>query len=85
MYISVPDKLINDRRSHLFLQSIIRATKEANLGKDLQDLIIEDSAEVGGVKYTMDSIPMSALMDLSLEDLRKLDLKVGHYDGNYTS
>jgi len=84
MYISVPDKLINDRRSHLFLQSIIRATKEANLGKDLQDLIIDDCAEVGGVKYTMDSIPMSALMDLSLEDLRKLDLKVGQYDGNYS-
>ena len=34
--------------------------------------------------YTMDNIPMSALMDLSLEDLRKLDVKVGHYDGNYT-
>jgi len=85
MYISVPDKLINDRRSHLFLQSIIRATKEANLGKDLEDLNIEDSAEVGGVMYTMDNIPMSALMDLSLEDLRKLDVKVGHFDGNYTT
>ena len=42
MYVSVPDKLINDRRSHLFLQTIVRATKEANLGKDLENLVIEN-------------------------------------------
>jgi len=85
MYISVPDKLINDRRSHLFLQTIVRATKEANLGKDLENLVIENSVEVGGIKYDFDNIPMSALMDLSLEDLRNLDVKVGRFDGNYAS
>jgi len=84
MYISVPDRLINDRRNYLFLQTIVRATKEANLGKDLSDLVIEDSVEVGGVKYNLDDIPMSALMDLSLEDLRNLDEKVGQSDGNNT-
>lgn len=83
MYISVPDRLINDRRNHLFLQTIVRATKEANLGKDLESLVIEDSVEIQGVKYSLDDIPMSALMDLSLEDLRNLDGRVGQYDGNY--
>jgi len=83
MYISVPDKLINDRRSHLFLQSIVRASKEANLGKHLEDLVIDDSVEIEGAKYSLDNIPMSALMDLSLDDLRHLDVKVGHFDGNY--
>ena len=41
LYISVPDKLVNDRRNYLFLQSILRATKEANLGKDIEDLVID--------------------------------------------
>ena len=41
------------------------------------------SVEVQGVKYDLTNIPMSALMDLSLEDLRNMDAKVGHYDANY--
>ena len=45
MYISVPDRLVNDRRNHLFLQSILRATKEANLGKEKENLDIEDRYE----------------------------------------
>ena len=45
MYISVPDKLINDRRNVLFLQSIVRASKEANLvnsDKDVEQQKIEE-------------------------------------------
>eukprot|EP00092_Neocalanus_flemingeri_P105693 GFUD01135498.1.p1 GENE.GFUD01135498.1~~GFUD01135498.1.p1 ORF type:complete len:616 (+),score=152.19 GFUD01135498.1:39-1850(+) len=82
MYISVPDRLVNDRRNHLFLQTIVRTTKEATVEKKLEDLVIEDSVDIQGVKHSLDNIPMSALMDLSLEDLRNLDGKVGRYDGN---
>jgi len=84
MYISVPDKLINDRRNHLFLQSIVKATKECNLGKEDVTTPVENSVEIEGVSYSLKEIPMNALMDLSLEDLRNLDYKVGRYDGTLT-
>ena len=83
LHISVPDKLVNDRRSHLFLKSLVSVgTKEEGQGdqekQGNQDVV--DSVTVEGSEYQLSSLPMSLLMELSLEDLRSLDSQVGRWD-----
>jgi hypothetical protein len=89
LHISVPDKLINDRRSHLFLKSLVKVgTKEEGQGnqgnqgnqetQETQD--VGDSVTVEGSEYNLSSLPMSLLMELSLEDLRSLDSQVASWD-----
>ena len=77
LYISVPDKFIHNRRNTLFLQSLVpnKQPEEAEAVADsLQSVKIEDK------EHSLEDISMSALMDLSLDDLRDLDKKVGLYD-----
>lgn len=77
LYISVPDKFIHNRRNTLFLQSLVpnKQPEEVEAAADsLQSVKIEDK------EHSLEDISMSALMDLSLDDLRDLDKKVGLYD-----
>ena len=86
LHISVPDKLINDRRSHLFLKSLVTVgPKEEGQGNQenqekqgTQD--VGDSVTVEGSEYNLSSLPMFLLMELSLEDLRSLDCQVASWD-----
>ena len=41
---------------------------------------LTDKVKIEDKEYTLDDISMSALMDLSLDDLRDLDKKVGLHD-----
>ena len=38
------------------------------------------SIKIEGTEHSLENLPMSALMDLTLEDLRDLDTKVGLFD-----
>ena len=53
--------------------------------EDNNDISTEltDKVKIEDKEYTLDDISMSALMDLSLDDLRDLDKKVGLHDKNY--
>ena len=53
--------------------------------EDNNDISTEltDKVKIEDKEYTLDDISMSALMDLSLDDLRDLDKKVGLHDQNY--
>ena len=77
----VLDKFIHNRTNDLFLKTLVgNEAKEDNndISTELTDKVkIEDK------EYTLDDISMSALMDLSLDDLRDLDKKVGLHDQNY--
>ena len=44
--------------------------------------MVEDfrSIKIEGTEHSLENLPMSALMDLTLEDLRDLDTKVGLFD-----
>ena len=44
---------------------------------------LTDKVKIEDQEYSLDDISMSALMDLSLDDLRDLDKKVGLHDQNY--
>ena len=83
LHISVPDKLINDRRSHLFLKSLVTVgTKVEGQGNQEKqgNQDVGDSVTVEGSEYNLSSLPMSLLMELSLEDLRSLDWQVATWD-----
>ena len=61
----------------MFLQSLVpnKQPEEVEAAADsLQSVKIEDK------EHSLEDISMSALMDLSLDDLRDLDKKVGLYD-----
>ena len=77
LYISVPDKFIHNRRSELFLKTLVTKTedKKEEVGSSQESLI-----KIGGEDYSLDQLPMSSLLDLSLDDLRDLDRKVGLFD-----
>ena len=78
MYISVPDKFIHNRRNFLFLQTI-KPQKDED--KEIKAVIEEfKSIKIEGTEHSLEKLPMSALMDLTLDDLRDLDTKVGMFD-----
>ena len=81
LYISVPDKFIHNRRNVLFLKTLVGDESK----EDTNDISTEltDKVKIEDKEYTLDDISMSALMDLSLDDLRDLDKKVGLHDQNY--
>ena len=88
LYISVPDKLVHNRRNMLFLQTLVDNKDEAAAeSKDENsDKVIEDLAmmKIGETEYCLHDISMSTLMYLSLDDLRLLDRKIGLYDNKQT-
>ena len=77
LYISVPDKFVHNRRNELFLRSLLTNTNKAE-----EEEAKDQSAhiKIGSVEFPLHQIPMAALMDLSLDDLRDLDRKVGLFD-----
>jgi len=81
LYISVPDKFIHNRRNVLFLKTLVGKESQE---EEKEDIIAEltDKVKIEDKEYTFDDISMSALMDLSLDDLRDLDKKVGLHDQN---
>ena len=87
LYLAVPDRLVHNRRNFLFLQSILKAGKEATeqVEADVAKLQLgaDSEVEIEGKQFTLANLPMAALMDLSLADLRDLDSRVGRQDGNY--
>ena len=46
-------------------------------------MVISFSVEIKGKEHKLDKLPMAELLELSLEALRSLDKKVGHFDQNY--
>ena len=80
LHMSVPDKLVNDRRSHLFLKSLIKeGTKDDHEEEEQEDPEESDVAIVQGEEHQLASLPMGVLMDLGLEELRELDGRVGRW------
>ena len=78
LYISVPDKFIHNRRNFLFLQTIVPQKEE---DKEVEKMVENfKSIQIEGTEHSLENLPMSALMDLTLEDLRDLDTKVGLFD-----
>ena len=77
LYISVPDKFVHNRRNELFLRTLLTNTntEDQQEPKDQSGHI-----KIGDVQFNLDQLPMAALMDLSLADLRDLDRKVGLFD-----
>ena len=77
LYISVPDKFLHNRRNELFLRTLLISTNTQE-----QEERKEESGHItiGNVQFNLEQLPMAALMDLSLGDLRDLDRKVGLFD-----
>ena len=81
LYISVPDKFIHNRRNFLFLQTIIPQKNEDKEVKVIKEVIQDlKSITIEGTQHSLENLPMAALMDLTLDDLRDLDTKVGLFD-----
>ena len=70
-------KFVHTRRNELFLKSLLTNTNKAE-----EEEAKDQSAhiKIGSVEFPLHQIPMAALMDLSLDDLRDLDRKVGLFD-----
>ena len=77
LYISVPDKFVHNRRNELFLRSLLTNTNTPEQA-ETEDQSVH--IKIGTAEFPLDQIPMAALMDLSLDDLRDLDRKVGLFD-----
>ena len=80
LQMSVPDKLVQERRSHLFLKSLVKEglqeeVKEEKHGNDNEAVTLTDVVTVQGKEYKSEELPMDILMDLTLEELRELDIK----------
>ena len=84
LYISVPDKIVHNRRNVLFLKTLVDNKEDTNENNKDKDSVAEslDKLKIGETEYCLQDLSMSTLMDLSLEDLRLLDSKVGLLDGN---
>ena len=82
LYISVPDKFIFTRRSDLFLKTLVvtKTDVKAEEGVEGGESSQESLIKIGGEDFSLDQLPMSSLLDLSLDDLRDLDRKVGLFD-----
>ena len=77
LYISVPDKFVHNRRNELFLRTLLTNTNTEDQEKAKDQ---SRNIKIGDVHFSLDQLPMAALMDLSLADLRDLDRKVGLFD-----
>ena len=77
LYISVPDKFIFNRRHELFLRTLVPNGEE---GREESPGDTPTSIKIGNEEFVLEDVPMAALMDLSLDDLRDLDSKVGLFD-----
>jgi len=82
MFTTVPDKLVKERRTFLFLKSILN---EPNVTEDSKDQVSKESTtiRIQEEECKLNNLPTDKLMELSLEALRDLDKKVGHFDHNY--
>lgn len=83
--MSVPDRLVQDRRTHLFLMSLVREGRRGVEG-EMEEKKSEEVEESGvvvlqGEEYRVEEVPMEILMDLSLEELREVDRRVGRSSG----
>ena len=78
LYISVPDKFVHNRRNELFLRTLLTNTNTEEQQEEPKDR--SGHITIGNVHFNLDQLPMAALMDLSLDDLRDLDTKVGLFD-----
>ena len=83
--MSVPDRLVQDRRTHLFLMSLVREGRRGVEG-EMEEKKSEEVEESGvvvlqGEEYRVEEVPMEILMDLSLEELREVDRRVGRSQG----
>ena len=79
LYISVPDKFVHNRRNVLFLKTLTEPDKNESEQNENFDSIVK-KVTLEEKEYSLDNLSMSLLMDLSLDDLRDLDRKVGLYD-----
>ena len=77
LQMSVPDKLVQERRSHLFLKSLVREGLDEGGKRVIEDepTVITTTLHVQGKEYKREDLPMDILMDLSLDELRELDAK----------
>ena len=49
--------------------------------KEIKEVIKDfKSITIEGTQHSLENLPMAALMDLTLDDLRDLDTKVGQFD-----
>ena len=81
LYISVPDKFIHNRRNVLFLQTLVENKENQEPKSVIENL---KSIKIENEEHCLEDISMSALMDLSLDDLRDLDRRVGLMDRQQT-
>lgn len=79
LYISVPDKFVHNRRNELFLRTLLTNTN-SNPPEQQESLDQTGHIKIGNVEFNLDQVPMASLMDLSLDDLRDLDRRVGLFD-----
>ena len=77
LYISVPDKFVHNRRNELFLRTLLTNTNPVEQ-QEPKDQSVQ--IKIGNLEFSLEQVPMAALMDLSLEDLRDLDQRVGWFD-----
>ena len=81
LYISVPDKFIHNRRNVLFLQTLMENKENQEPNSVIESV---KSIKIENEEHSLEDISMSALMDLSLDDLRDLDRRVGVMDSQQT-
>ena len=77
LQMSVPDKLVQERRSHLFLKSLVKEGLQEEAKEEKQEVneAATDVVTMQGKEYKVRELPMDILMDLTLEELRELDTK----------
>lgn len=77
LQMSVPDKLVQERRSHLFLKSLVKEGLQEDVKDEKKEVngAASDVVTVQGKEYKVKELPMDILMDLTLEELRELDAK----------
>ena len=59
-------------------------TEQVEEGVEKLQLGADSKVETEGKQFTLADLPMAALMDLSLADLRDMDSRVGRQDDNRT-
>ena len=83
--MSVPDRLVHDRRTHLFLMSLVREGRRGVEGeveeKKIEEVEESEVVVLQGEEHRVEEVPMEILMDLSLEELREVDRRVGRSSG----
>ena len=89
MLCTVPDKLVNQRRTFLFLKTLIEKQQAKEQGNEElvqssnQEALADANdteVEIVGKKYSLSSLPIELVIELDLEELRSLDQKVKKFD-----